>query len=187
MKMRSMDHKFRFQLLTKWLTDHYQPQLAADVGGSKGLLAYLLNSQGWKCTVIDPFVPQPFSKYKNIETGKRVLVSKKEAMSIPRRVRHFEPEMAKDYDLLIGLHAHGVNMKIIDACKKYGKKFVLLPCCVVDEPIEIKPNIDWFESLVDYGRKLGLDIKTDKINFKGQNKILYVYEKKNVKTVQVRQ
>jgi hypothetical protein len=174
MKARSLDHKFRFQLLTRWLIEHYSPMTAADVGGSKGLLTYLLNQNGWKCTVIDPFVPQLITKYKNLETGKRVLISQKEAVAIPRKVRHFEPDMTKDYDLLIGLHAHGCNLKIIEGCKKYRKKFVLLPCCVIDEPIEIRPNIDWFDSLVKYAKNKGFEVKIDEINFKGNNKILYV-------------
>jgi len=137
-------------------------------------LAYLLNLNGWNCEVIDPARPSPITKYKNIETGKRVLVSKVEANNIPRRIRHFEAEMTKDYDLLIGLHAHGCNLKIIDGCKKYNKKFVLLPCCVVHEPLEVFPNINWFDSLVEYSKNQGFEVETSEINFKGQNKILFV-------------
>lgn len=174
MKNNIIDHKFRFQLLDKWINEHYAPTSAADIGGSKGLLALLLNKHGWNCVVIDPFLPQPVTKYKDIVTRKRVLISKKEAMLIPRRIRHFVPEMARDYELLIGLHAHGVNMKIIEACKKYNKKFVLLPCCVIDEPIIPKAGVHWFESLVEYAKQLKLDVKTDTLNFKGQNKILYL-------------
>lgn len=174
MKISNLDHKFRFQLLNKWIIQHYSKGSAADVGGSKGLLALLLNKNGWNCTVIDPFKPQPITKYKDIETGKRVLVSKKEAEAIPRRIRHFVPEMTPDYDLLIGLHAHGVNIKIIEACKKYNKKFVLLPCCVIDEPIVPQAGIHWFDSLVLYAKELGLPVETDELKFKGQNKIIYL-------------
>ncbi len=52
-----------------------------------------------------------------------------------------EKEMAKDFDLLIGLHAHGSNMKIIEAAAEYKKSFILMPCCVIDEPIVPQPNI----------------------------------------------
>jgi hypothetical protein len=173
-KIVNLDHKFRFQLLDKWINENYQIGTAADIGGSKGLLALLLNKRGWKCTVIDPFKPQPITKYKNIETGKRILVGKHESEAIPRRIRRFEPEMAKDYDLLIGLHAHGVNMKIIEACKKYGKKFVLLPCCVIDEPIVPQAGIHWFDSLVTHAKELGLNVDTAELKFKGQNKILFL-------------
>jgi hypothetical protein len=174
MKLRRFDHKFRFQLLARWLIDNYQPGKAADVGGSKGLLAYILNQNGWNCEVIDPFLPDPITKYKNIESGKRILVSKKESTEIPRRIRHFEAEMAKDYDLLIGLHAHGSNLKIIDGCEKYHKKFVLLPCCVVHEPIEVKSGINWQDSLAEYAENKGFKVEKAELNFKGQNKIIFV-------------
>lgn len=172
--IRRLDHKFRFQLLAKWLEENYQPCRAADVGGSKGLLAYLLNLKGWQCTVIDPAEPDPVTKYKDLETGKRVLVTKDESKNIPRIRKRFELEMVKDFDLLIGLHAHGCNLKIIESCRKYNKKLVLLPCCVVNEPLEIKPNINWFESLAEYAKNGGLKVETDEINFKGQNKIIFV-------------
>src|SRR5512147_745397 len=46
--------KFRFQLLHRWLTHNFAPCKAADIGGGKGLLAYLLSNDGWNATVIDP-------------------------------------------------------------------------------------------------------------------------------------
>lgn len=173
-RVRRLDHKFRFQLLSKWLMEKYPACKSADVGGSKGLLALILNKGGWNCEVIDPVFPDLLTKYKDIEIDKRILVSKDEAKSIPRRINNFEEEMVADYDLLIGLHAHGCNLKIIDGCKKYGKKFVLLPCCVVHEPIEIKPGIKWFDSLVKYAQDKGFKVEIDTINFKGQNKIMFV-------------
>lgn len=142
MKNRPIDHKFRFQLLVKRLIDKYPPQKSADVGGSKGLLAYLLNLEMWNCEVIDPANHSPITKYKNIETGKRILVAKNEATKIPRRQRYFG--------------------------------FVSLPCCVIHEPIVVKPNINWFDSLVAYAQSQGFDVQSDTINFKGQNRILYV-------------
>lgn len=179
-RVRRLDHKFRFQLLSKWLIEKYPPRRAgpackaADVGGSKGLLALILNKNGWNCEVIDPVYPDLITKYKDIENDKRILVSKDEATKIPRIVKNFEEDMVQKYDLLIGLHAHGCNLKIIDGCKKYGKKFVLLPCCVVHEPIEIKPGIKWFDSLVKYAQDKGFNVEVETINFKGQNKIMFV-------------
>src|SRR6202022_2949143 len=40
--------KFRFQLLSAWIPEHFQPCRVADIGGGKGLLAYLLQKEGWK-------------------------------------------------------------------------------------------------------------------------------------------
>jgi len=156
-----------------WLTQRYKPVKVLDVGGGKGLLSYLLNKSGWEATVVDPAISDYLTKYKDIETGKRVLLSDDEIESSKRIVGVFKEEMAKDYDLLIGLHAHGSNLQIIDACKKYGKDFLLLPCCVIDEPLIKKPDVDWLESLIDYAKNKGFDVKKDELNFKGQNVLIY--------------
>jgi hypothetical protein len=39
--------KFRFQLLHRWIVDNVAPCRVADVGGGKGLLAFLLQQSGW--------------------------------------------------------------------------------------------------------------------------------------------
>src|SRR5512139_945886 len=45
--------RFRFQLLHHWLVTTFAPCRAADIGGGKGLLSYLLNQDGWHATLID--------------------------------------------------------------------------------------------------------------------------------------
>lgn len=170
---RRLNNKFRFQLLQQWLTARYKPIKVLDVGGGKGLLSYLLNINGWKATVVDPAVTDYLTKYKDIETDKRVLLSDNEIESFPRIAGIFKEEMAKNFDLLIGLHAHGSNLQIINAAEKYNKDFLLLPCCVIDEPLVKKPNIDWLESLIEYAKGKGFDVKRDIVNFKGQNVLIY--------------
>ncbi len=171
MQVRRYPHQFRFQLIAKWLTETYAPCKAADVGGGKGLLAYLLNQSGWDVTVIDP-VHQPLPpKYKDIVSNKRVLIGNRD--SVRRIGGPFEEEMTKDYDLLIGLHAHGSNIKIINSCHKYNKNFVLFPCCVIDEPIEIKSNVNWFDSLENYGKDLGMPVERVTLNFVRQSTGIY--------------
>lgn len=171
---RRLNKRFRFQLLENWLTNKYEPVKVLDVGGGKGLLSFLLNKNGWQSTVVDPVNENVYlTKYKDINSGKRILISKKDVMNIPRIQGTFEKKMVKNFDLIIGMHAHGSNLAIIEASKKYGKDFLLLPCCVIDEPIIKKPNIDWFESLIDYAKEKGFDVKIDTLNFKGQNKFLY--------------
>ena len=89
--------KFRFQLLQEWLTKRYRPVKVLDIGGGKGLLSYLLNKNGWQSMVVDPVDEDVYlTKYKNIKTGKRVLLSKKEVISIPRIKSIYKEEMAKD-------------------------------------------------------------------------------------------
>lgn len=164
-----------------WLTQRYNPAKVLDVGGGKGLLSFLLNKNGWNSTVVDPAISDYLTKYKDIGSDKRVVLSDDEIESFKRIVGVFKNDMAKDYDLLIGLHAHGSNLQIINAAKKYDKDFLLLPCCVIDEPLVKKPNIDWLESLIDYAKGQGFDVKKDILNFKGQNVLIYTDKHLNKK------
>lgn len=170
---RRLNNKFRFQLLQMWLTQRYKPVKVLDVGGGKGLLSFLLNKNDWEAVVVDPAITDYLTKYKDIETGKRVLLSDDKVERFKRIYGVFEEEMARDFDLLIGLHAHGSNLQIINACKKYDKDFLLLPCCVIDEPLVKKPDVNWLESLIDYSKGKGFDVKKDELNFKGQNILIY--------------
>ncbi len=159
--------KFRFQLLHRWLVERFEPCRAADIGGGKGLLAYMLQESGWETAVIDP-TPQALPhKYKNITTGQRIKTPAGAA------VRHIDLEfsstMADEFDLLIGMHAHGCNALIIDAAARLGCGFILFPCCVIDEPFYPPIGTTWLESVADYAVRQGHHIYPFRLNFKGQN------------------
>ena len=171
MTNRRYPHQFRFQVISAWLADNYSPRKSLDVGGGKGLLAYLLNQRGWDVTVVDP-VDQPLPhKYKDIEFDKRILIPHNEKVKLI--TAPFAEDMAKDFDLLIGLHAHGSNIKILNVAAKHHKDILILPCCVIDEPIEIKGGINWMNSLEDYALNLSLPVKRHTFNFVRQSTALY--------------
>jgi len=159
--------KFRTQLLHQWLVENFEPCRTLDIGGGKGLLSYLLNRSGWQATVVDPVSQVLPDKYKDIGTGSRVKIAPDE--TVPRIDRPFEVEMARDYDLLLGMHAHGSNAKIIDAASVYGCGFVIFPCCVIDEPFFPRLGVHWIEALADYALLKDLEVFPFRINFKGQN------------------
>jgi hypothetical protein len=163
--------RFRFQLLHQWLIHNFEPCRAADIGGGKGLLSYLLVHSGWQATVIDP-APQPLpDKYKDILSGSRVKIAPTE--SVPNIPARFDPQHARGFDLLIGMHAHGCNVMIMDAATQYGCGFVIFPCCVIDEPFYPPSGVHWLESLADYAVRLGHAVQPFRLNFKGQNIGLY--------------
>ena len=164
--------KFRFQLLHRWLTERFEPCRVADIAGGKGLLAYLLQQSGWNAVVIDPVHQSLIDKYKNITTGTRVKIAGEE--SVPHIDKPFVKEMGEQFDLLVGLHAHGCNAAIIDAAAEYGCGFVLFPCCVIDEPFYPPIGVEWLESLADYAIRKDLSATPFRLNFKGQN--IGVYE-----------
>ncbi len=171
MNTRRYPHQFRFQVIASWLADNYSPRKALDVGGGKGLLAYLLNLRGWEVAVVDP-IDQPLPpKYKDIVTNKRVLITDRN--QVHRITLPFEENITQNFDLLIGLHAHGSNIKILDAAAKYHKDFIILPCCVIDEPIEVRGGINWMDSLEVYAKKLSLPVERKQFNFVRQNTAIY--------------
>ena len=159
--------KFRFQLLHRWLVEHIEPCRVADIGGGKGLLAFLLQQSGWQSTVIDPVNQALPDKYKNISTGKRVRIAATE--NVPRIDSAFAGEMAQHFDMLVGMHAHGCNAQIIDTAAELGCGFVLFPCCVIDEPFYPPLGVQWLESVTDYAVRKGHTVYPFRLNFKGQN------------------
>lgn len=158
------------------MVNNFEPCRVADVGGGKGLLSHMLNESGWDAEVIDPLYQQLPHKYKTLDK-KRVKLQDRE--SVTRQTRKFTPEIVKEFDWIVGLHLHGANMAIIKACREYGKDFLLLPCCVIDEPIEKRPGVNWRESLVEYAQGFGMEVKKVQFNFKGKN--IGIYTDKNLR------
>ena len=159
--------KFRFQLLHRWLVENVPPGKVGDVGGGKGLLTYLLRQDGWDARVIDPQAQPLPGKYKNIETGQQIRIPPD--ARVPRIDAPFSPEMGASFDLLIGMHAHGCNIQIIDTMTQLGRRFVLLPCCIIDEPLLPPPGMHWLECVLRYALDQGACVIPFQLNFRGQN------------------
>jgi hypothetical protein len=163
--------KFRFQLLHQWMQEQIEPCRVADIGGGKGLLSHLLNQSGWQSTVVDPVWQGLPTKYKDLQSNRQVQVSATETVN--RRTSCFESEMAQDYDLLVAMHAHGCNIQLIDAAAHYGRGFLVLPCCIINEPLYPSPGMHWLQCVADYAKSRGFLIEPFRLNFKGQNIGLY--------------
>jgi hypothetical protein len=159
--------KFRFQLLAGWIAERFPPCRVADVGGGKGLLAWLLLEAGFQAEVVDP-VDQPLpSRYRDLASGRRVRLGADAV--VPRRRTAFRPELGRRYDLLVALHAHGANLAVLETAAATGSSCVVLPCCVVDEPAAPPPGRNWFLWLADQARDLGLEPEPFALNFHGQS------------------
>jgi hypothetical protein len=163
--------KFRFQLLHHWMLTHLEPGRVADVGGGKGLLTYLLRQSGWPAIVIDP-IPQALpAKYKDLAMNKQTRLAATE--TVPHINQEFDATMAQDFDLLVALHAHGCNIQLIDAAAQFGRRFIILPCCIIHEPIYPPIGVHWLQCVVDYATHTGFTVEPFRLNFKGQNIGLY--------------
>ena len=177
--------KFRFQLMHDWILAHIPPVRVADVGGGKGLLAYLLQQSGWHATVIDPVAQTLPTKYKDLQLNRRVKIGADE--TVPHITRPFAPEMADQFDLLVSMHAHGCNIQLLDvvaASMAAGrpKKVILLPCCIIDEPLLPAPGQHWLACLVEYALAKKLVVEPFRLNFRGQNIGLYVQSPASVES-----
>ena len=166
-----MMKKFRFQLLHRWMLTHLSPSRVADVGGGKGLLSYLLQESAWSATVIDPINQALPSKYKDLTSNKQTRIA--ESAHVPRIDHEFAPAMAAHFDLLVAMHAHGCNIQMIDAAIEHDCDLILLPCCVIHEPILPPPGIHWIQWLVEYVVEKGFTVEPFRLNFKGQNIGIY--------------
>ncbi len=157
------------QILASWIISNYSPCKVADISGGNGLLTYLLNLNGFNSIVIDPLELELPWKYTSLDKK----VNKIPGAKIDRKPVKFNKTMALEYDLLLGLHAHGVMIDIIDAAKEYNKKFIIVPCCVVDEPVVKQEGIKWTDSLYDHA--VSQDLKPSKINlgFMGRDIAIY--------------
>jgi hypothetical protein len=60
-------------------------------------------------------------------------------------------------------------MQIIEAAAAHQKAFLLMPCCVIDEPIRPRPHINWLDSLEAYAHTLGVTTERFGLHFRGQN------------------
>ncbi|MGH3302288.1 MAG: hypothetical protein ACRDOK_11505 [Streptosporangiaceae bacterium] len=164
--------KFRFELLAAWIAANFPPCRVADIGGGKGLLSYLLDLQGFESTVIDPVLQPIPGKYRNPATGRQVKTLAD--ASVAHITQPYSLDLGRDFDLIVALHAHGVNQRILDSVQAYGSSCVVLPCCVIAEPAAPPPGQDWFSWLADRGRQLGLAVEYFYLNFSGQNVGFYV-------------
>lgn len=56
------------------MVNNFKPCKVADVGGGKGMLAYLLQESGWDVVIIDPEYQLLPEKYKKLNTGHLTLI-----------------------------------------------------------------------------------------------------------------
>jgi hypothetical protein len=57
---------------------------------------------------------------------------------------------------------------VLDTVAQARNSCVVLPCCVVEEPLAPAPGQNWFMWLADRARALGLEPEFFALNFAGQ-------------------
>ncbi len=164
--------KFRFQLLAEWINGTFPPCTVGDVGGGKGLLAFLLDRSGFEATVIDPHPQALPEKFRDLTADRRVRLGPEQ--SVRRVAAPFTRARGERFDLLVGLHSHGTNLAILDTVQAAGSSCVVVPCCVIDEPATPPIGKNWFSWLLEQAQERGLEPRCFYLNFRGQHLGFYV-------------
>jgi len=166
--------KFRFHITRDFIKDTFAPCKVADVSGGKGLLSFLLNQNGFESTVIDPEYQELPDKFRLDAYDKGAIKpSKEDNLSVRHIVDKFKPEMVREFDLIVALHGHGCMLHIIEECAKLNKPFVLLPCCVVDEPMDKPVGINWKDFVHQEAMLKHKRILTTNLDFVGNSFAIY--------------
>lgn len=145
----------RIKIMTDFVKRNYPKpriQKILCIADGKGELGESLHNAGYDVTVIDPVV--------------------KKSCKV-RFIRNFFTDdfNAEDFDLLIGMHPDEATVPIIRVAKKFGKKFAVVPCCIVGPESEnVGSYFNWLNKL----RKIaGPNLRETDLQMFGMKRILF--------------
>lgn len=138
----------RFEVMARFVEANFPPpRRVADVAGGQGNLSLLLVERGYDCTVIDP---------RSTALSKRERqYSRRKRLAFQRAKMCFQPELAEDFDLVVGLHPDGATEAICHAA--LIRPVVLVPCCRYWRGIESHGSPDLAETVRRCFRRLGVE------------------------------
>lgn len=156
----------RFDLFARFVATLVPPAerirlRVADVAAGRGMLSWALRQHGFLNIV--PFEPAP-------RRGGQV-------RRLGIQVRDFTPDLAKGFDLIVGMHPDAATDCILDGGAKHGALVAVCPCCV-------RPNAwtywgnkqshrQWHEHLMTQSERRGLKLQTGQLKMNGANTIMW--------------
>lgn len=150
----------RFDLFAKLISKQFPNKniRIADVAGGKGYLSLALKEQGYKNVEI-------------FEPKKR----KEQVKKVKRTYRMFKEDLAKGFDLIVGMHPDEATDVIINAAGKNSIPFAVCPCCV-------RPTVSsywgqhsygaWMKHLEKFAKELGFNVTKLMLKMNGKNIVL---------------
>lgn len=137
----------------------------ADVAAGKGGLSWALLRHGFRR--ITPFEPHP-------RAGGQVL-------RLGIAVRDFEPDDARHFDLVVGMHPDQATDAILAGAAAHGALAVVSPCCVKpkvwpyggDLGWQRASHEEWQEHLVAQSAARGLALQQGRLPMTGANAVLW--------------
>ncbi|MCL1792446.1 MAG: hypothetical protein FWG34_01110 [Oscillospiraceae bacterium] len=140
----------RFEILAEYIYNRFGNGIKyiADAAGGQGLLCRILNKKyNYEAEVIDP-------------RGYAL-------RGVPSKMAEYSPEMAKFYDLVVGLHPDEATRAVAESA--IYRPILLVPCCNEWDKSRKLGSRELVQAIVDYLDKKGIASETVVFGFKGKN------------------
>lgn len=132
----------------------------ADVAAGKGYLSWALRQRGFKHTT--PFEPNP-------RRGGQVT-------RLGMHVRDFTPGLARDYDVLVGMHPDDATDCILSGAAIARTTAIVVPCCTRPRAWSYwgqrRSYVEWMQHLTLRSQQAGLSIRETTLPMTGRNRVL---------------
>ena len=162
-------------LVDKFGLENIKKGFVLDIAGGKGLISYFLTTKfGIKCKIVDPRgATLPKSKLKDLKKKKIVIEEIRKMFTLDTC-----DELINGCSLIIGMHPDEATVDIVDVALSKKINFAVVPCCVFhnkfpDRKLKNGKEVVEYPDIIQYILEKDDSLKTDFLNIKGRNKIIY--------------
>ena len=162
-------------LVDKFGLENIKKGFVLDIAGGKGLISYFLTTKfGIRCKIVDPRgATLPKSKLKDLKKKKIVIEEIRKMFTLDTC-----DELISGCSLIIGMHPDEATVDIVDVALSKKINFAVVPCCVFhnkfpDRKLKNGKEVVEYPDIIQYILEKDDSLKTDFLNIKGRNKIIY--------------
>ena len=162
-------------LVEKFGLENIKKGFVLDIAGGKGLISYFLTVKyGIKCKIVDPRgATLPKSKMKDLKKKKIVIEEIRKMFTL-----NTCNELIDGCSLIIGMHPDEATVDIVDVALSKKINFAVVPCCVFhnkfpDRKLKNGKDVVEYPDIIQFILEKDDSLKTDFLNIKGRNKIIY--------------
>ena len=162
-------------LVDKFGLENIKKGFVLDIAGGKGLISYFLTTKfDIKCKIVDPRgATLPKSKRKDLKKKKIVIEEIRKMFTLDTC-----DELINGCSLIIGMHPDEATVDIVDVALAKKINFAVVPCCVFhnkfpDRKLKNGKDVVEYPDIIQFILEKDDSLKTDFLNIKGRNKIIY--------------
>ena len=162
-------------LVEKFGLENIKKGFVLDIAGGKGLISFFLTTKyGIKCKIIDPRgALLPKSRRKELKKKNIIIEEERKMFTLDTC-----DDLVKGCSLIIGMHPDEATVDIVDVALAKKINFAVVPCCVFhnkfpDRKLKNGKNVVEYPDIIQFILEKDDTLKTDFLNIKGRNKIIY--------------